>query len=575
MTPDDPTILTNLAGILPPTGPAASLTAAAARFKPRIDGYEVEDKLGEGGMATVWSATQLSTRRRVALKLLAGVGSESFRSRFDREVHLTARLEHPNIARIYDSGVHHGVYYYAMELIHGEPLDEYVQSHQFSRRDSLALIRLVALAVQHAHQHGIIHRDLKFSNVLVSPDGQPHLLDFGLARALKSDDRTLAITLDGEVAGTPAYMSPEQAAGNLDKIDTRSDIYSLGVMLYRLLLAKWPHDMTGPHHAIMFRIQDQDVLRPRSVDATIDSDLEALLLKALNRQPQDRYASVGEFAADIHNYLSGDPLIAQKHTTIYFLRKRLKKHLLPLATAAIAVAGIVVAALVTFPIVMATAGMALVLAVILLALFEIRRQRDIAVIERNRTQSLLRINEALSRQKNLHDLWDVILREARALSHADAGSLFIKTDQHLEFVIAQNDSLLHRLGPTEFQTRFDRTTLPISHHSIAGYVALTGKRVCVPDVARISTRLPFRHNPQRDQQNNYITKSVLAVPLNDADNQTLGVLQLINCTSPRGEIIPFPQDIESMIQSMACHAAIALKYHQPNREIPTSPSLHP
>ena len=559
MNPDESTVAADLGGILPPTGPPISLAAAAARFKPRIEGYDIEEKIGEGGMATVWRAAQLSTRRLVAIKLMAGVGSDASRSRFDREVQLTARLEHPNIARIYDSGVHQGIYYYAMELVHGEPADEYVQSREFPRREILSLVRSVALAVQHAHQHGVIHRDLKFSNVLITPDGQPHLLDFGLARALSPDERSKNLTLDGEIAGTPAFMSPEQAAGNLDHMDTRTDIYSLGVMLYRLLLGKWPHDMTGPHHAVMFRIQEHEITRPRIADPTMDADLEAMLLKVLARKPEDRYASAGEFAADIQNYLNGDPLIAQKHTTIYFLRKGLRKHIFPISAVAIVVAAAIVAALVEFPIVVAGAGLALFLAVILLAFFEIRRQRDLAVVERNRTQSLLRISEAMGRQRNLHDLWDLILREARALSHADAGSLFIRNGERLEFVIAHNDTLLNRLSAERFHALFERTVLAISDKSIAGYVAMTGQLVNVPEVKKISPRLSFRHDPERDRQNNYETHSVLAVPLTDPDGQTLGVLQLINCTQATGQITPFPRDLEAMIQCMAIHAAIALK----------------
>ncbi|HEX8523521.1 MAG TPA: protein kinase [Tepidisphaeraceae bacterium] len=566
MDTEDVSFAADLTGILPPAGPSASLAAAALRFKPRIDGYDVEEKLGEGGMATVWRATQLSTRRKVALKLMgAAVGSEAFRSRFEREVHLTARLEHPNIARIYDSGVHEGICYYAMELVHGEPLDEFVQSRQLSRREILSLVRLVALAVQHAHQHGIIHRDLKFSNVLISPDGQPHLLDFGLARALDADGQAKQLTLAGEISGTPAFMSPEQAAGNHDHIDTRTDVYSLGVMLYRALLNHWPHDLNGTHHAVMYRIQEQEIIQPRAVDPKLDRELEALLLKALCRDIEHRYSSAGELAADIENYLDGDPLIAQKQTTFYFLRKRLRKHIVPVSVVAVGLMASVVAAVVTFPFMIAMGGMTLLIAVILLALFEIRRQRDLAVVERNRTRALLRISEAMSRQRNLHDLWDLILREARGLTRADAGSLFLCSGDKLEFVIAQNDTLLERLGSAQFSSRFCRSMLEINDRSIVGYVAMTGTLVNVPDVRKISPRLPFRHNPQRDQQNNYVTQSVLAVPLTNPEGETLGVLQLINCQEG-GAITAFPRELESLVQSMATHAAIALSYQRRAKE---------
>ena len=574
MSDDDSTIprsITNFgADILPPSGTSVSLADAAARYKPRIEGYEIEDKLGEGGMATVWRGTQLSTKRKVALKLMNAVGSDSRRLRFDREVRLTAGLEHSNICRIYDSGVHHGVYFYAMELIHGEPLDEYVAMRSLGQHDILVLMRDVALAVAYAHQHGVIHRDLKFTNVLVSPDGQPHLLDFGLARAMAvqpedtpdAPTRSAVITLDGEVAGTPAFMSPEQAAGNIKDLDTRSDVYSLGVMLYRLLLGAWPHDMTGAHHVVLARIREEEAIRPRLVKAATDMELEALLLKALHRDPEQRYATGAELAADIDRYLRGEPLTARKYTTLVLLQKRLKKHLVPLLISSVAIAALLVAAIVTFPTVITTTIGCLVLAGIVLALWEIRRQRDHAIVQRNRIEALLRISEAMNRQKDLASLWNLILTEARKLSHADAGSLFIREGDNLHFVIAQNDTLSKTLGTTGVRNLFAKVTLPIRDDSIVGYVAMTGKPVNLPDVRHLSPRLPFRHNPDSDLKNQYDTRAVLAVPLTDPDGQVLGVLQLLNCQSPSGQPIPFPREQDALIQSMAAQAAIALRYFQ-------------
>lgn len=295
---------------------------------PDIEGYKIIEPLGEGGMGMVWRAEQLSTRRQVALKLMVShrIESPKAQARFQREVELTARLDHPNIARIYDSGLHQGMYYYAMELIDGVPLNQYVKSKSLSRTQILALMQKVCQAVLYAHLRAVIHRDLKPSNILVSPDGQPHVLDFGLAKALPEEDDALTISVEGQIAGTPAYMSPEQAAGHHSQTDTRTDVFSLGVILYELLTGQSPHDLSGSTFDVLHRITEGKIQRPREITKTMDCELEALLLKALAQNPEDRYASAGALAKDISNYLNGEPLDAQVPTILYFLRKKALKY---------------------------------------------------------------------------------------------------------------------------------------------------------------------------------------------------------------------------------------------------------
>ena len=325
---------------LPPLSVEAPVHRAEQMDRyPDIEGYKIIEPLGEGGMGIVWCAEQLSTRRQVALKLMVShrIESPKAQARFQREVELTARLDHPNIARIYDSGLHQGMYYYAMELVDGVPLDRYVKSKGLSKNQILALMQKVCQAVLYAHLRAVIHRDLKPSNILVSPDGQPHVLDFGLAKALLQEDDALTISVEGQVAGTPAYMSPEQAAGHHSQTDTRTDVFSLGVILYELLTGQSPHDLSGSMFDVLHQITEGRIRRPREVDKSIDSELEALLRKALALEPDDRYASAGALAKDISNYLDGEPLDAQVPTILYFLRKKASKYRMQIGVAMLAV----------------------------------------------------------------------------------------------------------------------------------------------------------------------------------------------------------------------------------------------
>ncbi|MAE63611.1 MAG: hypothetical protein CMJ18_05015 [Phycisphaeraceae bacterium] len=311
---------------------------------PRIDGYQVTGLLGQGGMGTVWRAVETCTRRPVALKLLGGAAFRSprARARFEREIALSARLEHPHIARIYHSGLHEGVYFYAMQLVVGLHLDESVR-HDPDPRRTLTLVASVCDAIAYAHEREIVHRDLKPSNVLVTSSGQPFVLDFGLARALSSDEPA-TLTVDGGPAGTLSYMAPEQAAGRLDRVDQRSDVYSLGVILFRLLLGRFPHDSTGGPLAVQQRIIEGHIASPARVDPHVDVDLAAVLLKALARDPCDRYPDAGALGDDLRRFLAGDAIHARAPTLLRKCRRRLSRHRRGVITAAATL--IVLAALV-------------------------------------------------------------------------------------------------------------------------------------------------------------------------------------------------------------------------------------
>jgi len=291
--------------------------------KPDIEGYKIDDQLGEGGMGTVWRAVQVSTNREVALKVTNAqvFGSNRALARFEREVELAARLEHPNIARVYVSGIHQKAYYYAMELVKGLALDDYVKEKQLEQRQIIELMHTVISAINYAHQRGIIHRDLKPSNILVTDDGQPHILDFGLAKDLLKDQTDRTVSLDGDILGTPAYMSPEQAAGRLDQIDTRSDIYSLGVIIYHLLTFHWPYNINCSYYDVLRNIQEQEPERPSKIAPQVNKDLEAIILKSMAKDPDKRYQSLIELMDDIRNWLKGYPVKARAFNNWYVFKK--------------------------------------------------------------------------------------------------------------------------------------------------------------------------------------------------------------------------------------------------------------
>ena len=219
--------------------------------RPTVPGFEVTTPLGEGGNGVVWRAVQTSTGRPVALKVMSlrRRGSERALKRFQREFELASKLSHPNIAGVYEAGERDGQWYYAMQLVHGLPLDRYIADERLNVHDAIALLHQVADAVHHAHECRIVHRDLKPSNVVVTPEGVPLVLDFGLAREISPRDTEGGLSVDGSPMGTLAYMAPEQAAGRHRQTDARTDVYALGVMLYYILTKT--HPFTGDFASVV------------------------------------------------------------------------------------------------------------------------------------------------------------------------------------------------------------------------------------------------------------------------------------------------------------------------------------
>jgi len=294
----------------------------------RIGSYHLRRVIAVGGMGTVYEATQDKPRRVVALKLLRqGVASRSTLRRFDYESQILARLRHPAIAQIYEAGTHrdeHGtVPYFAMEYVVGaKSITRYASEAHLKMRERLELFAKVCDAVHHGHQKGIIHRDLKPSNILVDASGQVKLIDFGVARATDSDLAVTTLQTDiGQLIGTLQYMSPEQCEADPHNIDTRSDVYALGVVLYELLCERLPYDLT---HVAMYEatriIREQKPMRLTIVDRTLRGDVETIALKALEKQRERRYESASALASDIRHYLKSEPITARPPSMAYQAR---------------------------------------------------------------------------------------------------------------------------------------------------------------------------------------------------------------------------------------------------------------
>src|SRR5688572_1612899 len=334
-----------------------------------IGPYKIVRVLGEGGMGLVYEAADTgSIRRHVALKVVrGGIDSRDVRTRFEAERQALALMDHSGIAKVLHAGsTESGDPFFAMELVKGLPITEYCDSRRLSTRDRLELFIAVCEAVQHAHQKGVIHRDLKPSNVLITEqDGKPcpKIIDFGIAKALglQLTEKTL-VTQIGQPLGTAAYMSPEQAESSGMDVDTRSDIYSLGVILYYLLVGTLPVDPSElPMHAFIYRLASKDTRAPRpsarftslgeyrqgiaqarqtdpmKLERDLDGDLDWVVMKALEPDRARRYGTAIDFAADIRRFLDHQPVLARQPTTAYRLKKFVRRHRTAVAATTLAV----------------------------------------------------------------------------------------------------------------------------------------------------------------------------------------------------------------------------------------------
>jgi WD40 repeat protein/tRNA A-37 threonylcarbamoyl transferase component Bud32 len=285
----------------------AENTRDAATFT-KLAHFELVERLGMGEFGTVWKARDTILDRTVALKIprreqLDAVSIEKFM----REARAAAQLRHPNIISTHEVGRHADTLYIVNDYIRGVPLSLMISDHRLSIRDSVLMVTTIADALEHAHIAGVIHRDLKPSNILIDDDGEPHLMDFGLA---KRREHEITITTEGAILGTPAYMSPEQARGEGYRVDGRSDIYSVGVILFQLLTGELP--FRGSTRMLLQKVVNDDPPGPRTLDGRVPKDLDTICLKCMEKDPARRYATAGDLAADLGRYTAGQPVAARR-----------------------------------------------------------------------------------------------------------------------------------------------------------------------------------------------------------------------------------------------------------------------
>ena len=356
---------------------AESFTRQGAYHSGQVIGdYEIVSLIGSGGMGEVYLAQDRQLHRQVALKLVRrGMNSDDIARHFQREERLLASLNHPNIAQLYGSDVTtDGIPFFAMEYVEGERLDQYCDERQLSTEERLHLFRKVCSAVTYAHQHLVIHRDIKPANIRVTAEGEPKLLDFGIAKLLDSESAPSSgqtLTLQGVM--TPEYASPEQVAG--ENVTTASDVYSLGVVLYELLSGHRPYRVKSrradeiaraigeqaperPSTAVR-RVEDDTQITPKSIGVArgtlpdklrrrLTGDLDNIVLMAMRKEPGRRYASVAQFSSDIQRHLDGLPVIARKDTWGYRSGKFVQRHKVGVTAAALVTLTLISGLIATF-----------------------------------------------------------------------------------------------------------------------------------------------------------------------------------------------------------------------------------
>src|SRR5947208_6239891 len=304
--------------------PHGKKAARAAEMLGELGDYELLEEVGRGGQGVVFRARQKSLNRTVALKVI-GLGqwaTKAHLKRFRLEAEAAARLEHPGIVPIHEVGERDGSCYFSMKFIEGGQLDEVARRESIPIRRAVELMANVARTVHYAHEHGILHRDIKPGNILLDTKGEAHLTDFGLARLVESES-SVTHTLD--VLGTPSYMAPEQAIGNNAAVSSTTDVYGLGAVLYQLLTSQPPFAGGATYETIKLLL-DTEPKKPRLLNPKIDRDLSTICLKCLEKDPKRRYSSALALAEDLERWLKHEPIRARRSGIFIRSRKWVRRN---------------------------------------------------------------------------------------------------------------------------------------------------------------------------------------------------------------------------------------------------------
>jgi len=521
----------------------------AARLNVAIPGYEVMELIGRGGMGVVFRARQLGLNRIVALKMLSttAAADEGSLARFRAEGEAVAQLQHANIVQVFDIGENDGLPFFAFEFVDGCNLAQTLHANLPPIREAAEILETLARAVHFAHEHGILHRDLKPGNVMRARDGTLKITDFGLAKFLQQPLRARnQLTQTGEILGTPSYMAPEQASARVEQIGPATDVYGLGVILYELLTGRTPFEGSTVWDTIEQVLKD-DPLPPELFRRDLPADLQTICLKCLEKEPARRYTSAAALAEDLRAFLLGEPISARpltaRHRILRWMRRNpgftlfiggsglsLVGLLLgfwwysPLAVSAIAFAGLLL-------------GAGWYSARLKIALHEVEQQNLRSQRNLERIQLLLETTTRLIAVSDVNELLLLLSETTARMANAERATIFL--------IDRDNNELWSRVAMGD---GVGDIRIPLGQ-GIAGTVAVSGEPLSLDD--------PYsdaRFNPEVDRRTGYLTRNMLTLPMKRSDGRILGVFQVLN--KRNGAFTP---EDAAILSALAASAAMAVE----------------